>query len=574
MPAWLLPWRSDYRPLYWGADALAGLLVSLVLIPQSLAYALVAGVSPSMGLMAAMVGQLGYALLGRSPALSVGPVAIASAMTLEALTPLAVPGSVLWHSLAGMLACLSGLILLLMGVMRLGFLAHLLSHSVIGGFISGAALWIVLGQFKNLLNLAISGHNAYEIMQSLWAQSGAVQPIALAWGVASLCLFAGARWGAPAILRRIGFKPHWADGAARLFPLLILALAAAVLHYGTLGDAIPSFQSRVSALGPEGGVLSLVNTGPTIFTLLPSAALLAMMGFIESFAMAKAIAQKYSVQVDANAELRGLGCANLLSGLSGGMPVTGGLSRSMVNLQAGARTPMAGVFASVMLLLLWMGPRSVISALPLATLAAMIMVSVVPLMDFRSFIQAWRYDKADGMGWLLTFMGVLFGGVEAGVMLGVVVALATVLMRQGRPHIAEIGCVPGTEHFRNVLYHPVRTLDHALFIRMDANLFFGNWDWIQANLERRIQARIHPTEHLVLSLSSVSDIDHSAYLGLVGWAHALQQKGITLHLTEIKNPLLHKLLGHDVSAQQSLSWAQVHLSTYQAFQSLTHPGLS
>jgi SulP family sulfate permease len=556
----LFPWWRDHRTEHWGADALAGLVVSLILVPQSLAYALLAGVTPQMGLMAAIAGQLGYALLGRSPALSVGPVAIASAMTMDALSPLALPGSAQWYGMAGLLAVLSGLMLLLMGLLRLGFIAHLLSHSVIGGFISGAAVLIVLGQFKYWLNVPISGDTAYSLLQSLWNHGPSLQLAPLLLGLGCLLALIAARYLSSALPQNGVYR------LSKTFPLLLLCVVTVFVHQTELSSVIPTLQSTLAWGGSTGLPHVAAIDTPTFFRLLQSAALIALIGFIESYSMAKAIGQIHSKPVDANAELRGLGAANLAAGLSGGFAVTGGLSRSVVNLEAGARSPMAGVFASLVMLLVWLGPSSLLSSLPLAALAAMIMAAVGPLISLHAFLQVWRYDRADGLGWLLTFIGVLLGGVEVGVMLGVTVALATVVMRQGRPHIAEIGCVPGTEHFRNVLYHQVQTLSNALFVRIDANLFFGNWDWIQENLQRKIQSRQTAMKHLVLSLSSVNDIDHSAYLGLREWARELHQQDVQLHLAEIKNPLLHKLRQHEANPDLPLSWAQEHLSTYQAFQ--------
>jgi len=306
--------------------------------------------------------------------------------------------------------------------------------------------------------------------------------------------------------------------------------------------------------------------GSAFSALFISALLIAVVGFIESVSMARTIARARGVPTDPDAELRGLGAANLLSGLSGAFPVTGGLSRSVVNMDAGARTPLAGVFSALLMVLVLLGAGRFLSALPLASLAALIIVAIWSLIDLRTFSQSIRFDRSDAAGWLVTFLGVLLLGVEQGVLLGIALSIGTVLWRQSRPHIAVMGRLPGTEHFRNVDRHDVDTLRNVLFLRVDANLFFANWDRVRDYIDQRASS-LDAGGQLVLSLASVSDIDSTALDGLKALAQDLQQRQIALHLCEVKGPISDKLQRADAAGQ----W-QTHLSTHQAFEALMAQG--
>jgi SulP family sulfate permease len=301
--------------------------------------------------------------------------------------------------------------------------------------------------------------------------------------------------------------------------------------------------------------------------LVISALLIGVVGFIESVSMARAIGRVREVPTDADAELRGLGAANLLSGVSGAFPITGGLSRSVVNLDAGARTPLAGVFSAMLMLGVLLGAGQYLASLPLASLAALIIVAIWVLFDWQTLRACIRFDRADAAGWLVTFFGVLSLGVEHGIILGIALSVGTVLWRQSRPHIAVIGRLPGTEHFRNVHRHDVQTLPNTIFLRVDANLFFANWDRVREFIDQQAH---HLTSggQLVLSMASVSDIDSTALDGLQGLARDLKARGIVLSLSEVKGPISDKLKRADLQGR-----IDTHLSNHEAFEAIKAQGL-
>jgi SulP family sulfate permease len=530
-----------------------------MLIPQSLAYALLAGLPAHLGLYASVLPLIGYAVFGRSPALAVGPVAIASVMTFDALQSFAGPASPEWIAGAVFLALASGSILFLAGLLKLGFLAALLSHPVMSGFISGASVVIILGQLQTFAGIQLQGDSvvtkAYGLLQNL---NGIHFPT-LTLGLLSFTLLLLARCYAGATFAWLGVRglPH--EILTKASPLLVIGLVA-------VGLVVSGYTSQVATVGsiPSGlpnFSISLPSSSSAI-ALLGSAVFIAIVGFVESVSMARTIGRRRGVATDPNAELRGLGAANLLSGASGAFPVTGGLSRSVVNVEAGARTPLAGVVSAVLMVFVLLGFSNLLSAIPLASLAALIIVSVVSLFDSRVFLDALRFDRADALGWLATFTGVLVLGVEQGIAIGVALSVANVLWRQSRPHIAVIGRLAGTEHFRNVQRHSVETLKNVAFVRVDANLFFGNWDYIADFLEG--QARMLTSGGvLVLNLSSVSDIDTTAIEGLEALSEKLKSQGARLVFAELKGPITDKL-----SRSHFFKEPVVYLSCHQAFEAL------
>lgn len=543
MPDWFAPWQRDqpWRAAVPG-DLTAAVLVTLMLIPQSLAYAMLAGVPAHLGLAASILPMVAYAAFGRSPALAVGPVAITSAMTTSALTPLAVPGSPEWVALSSLLALLSGALLLIMGVLRLGFIASLLSSPVMGGFISGASVLILIGQLSSLVGVRAHGDSALAIALSLLQSLPQSKPESIALGMLCLAALLLSRRLAGPLLERSGLRGLLRDILAKAAPLLVLLLAAVLVELLELSHAIQTVGTIPTGLiSPDLSWTSLLSGPTAALSLFPSALLLAVVGFVESVSMARTIAEHRPTRLDPNAELRGLGAANLASGFSGAFPVTGGLSRSIVNLEGGARTPMAGVYSALLLLLVLLGLGQAFSALPIPALAAIVIVAVASLLDFQSPVRLMRYDRVDGLSWVLTFTGVLLLGVEAGILAGIAVSIGGLLWRQSRPHMAVIGRIPQTEHFRNLSRHAVETQPGLLMVRIDANLFFGNWDHIQDTLCRWIASEASPVKTLVLSMGSVSDIDSTALEGLLRFEAGLRPQGLSLAMAELKGPVQDKL---------------------------------
>lgn len=538
-PAWLDRYDRELAL----QDLVAGVVVTMLLVPQSLAYAMLAGLPPHLGMYASILPLLAYAAFGSSMSLSVGPVAVASLMTASAVAPLAAPGSAEAAHLSMLLALLGGAVLLLLGLLRLGFVANLLSHPVISGFVTGSAVLIALGQLKPLLGIPAQGETALQLLLALLRNAGALHlPTALLGGLAVLALWAARRHAAP-LLRRAGLPAHQAEILARLAPMAVVLLAIVTVA------ALDLDRAGVSVVGAlPAGLPSLALTLPTLAQLqalaLP-AVMIALVGFVESVSVAQSLAVKRGERIDPDAELRGLGAANLASAVSGGFPVTGGFARSVVNFTAGARTPAAGIVAAVLMGAVLLGLTGLFARLPLAVLAATILVAISGLVDLATLRHAWRYDRSDAVAWLVTALGVLALGVEAGVALGVAMSIGTVLWRASRPHIAVVGRVGGSEHFRNERRHAVTTYPGLLLVRIDESLFFANMPAVLRRLEDEL-ARHADTRDLVLDLSSVSHIDLTAVEALLRLQAELHARGIVLHLAEVRGPVMDRLAGTEL----------------------------
>jgi SulP family sulfate permease len=549
----LIDWLRHYRRADLAGDAGAGIIVAMMMIPQGMAYAMVAGLPPVAGLYAGIAPPLLYALFGTSGAQSVGPMAIIALMTASALAPLAAPGSALYGMLAGQLALLSGAVLLACGLLRVGFLANFFSRPVMSGFTLGSSIAIALGQLDTLLGgppLAPHG-------PSVLLGAGSIAFLLLA-----------RRYGA-GLLRRLGLTPGAADIGARLAPML-LVLAAIVLvtllHLDQRGV-------RVIGAVPSGLPQPALPLADGYWQALGKPALLiGFMNFLIAMSGAQALAHKRVNQphekLHTNRELVGIGLANVGSALSGGFPVTGSLSRSAVNFAAGARTQLAGVISALLLAGALVLPTGWLAPLPLPVLAATIIVAVLGMLDLGTLRTAWHYDRADALALVATGAGVLLLGVESGVVLGLVLSLGAMIWRESRPHIAVLGRIAGTEHFRNVERYPGQTEPRVLLLRVDAGLFFGNLEAVNGRVEDELAA--HPqARHLVLVLSAVNAIDTSALFGLMELNGTLANRGVMLHLAEVKGPVLDRLRGS--ALLQALS-GRLFLSTANAWDALARDG--
>ena len=546
MPFWLKHYHRDLL----AGDIAAGVIVALMLIPQGMAYAMVAGLPPVVGLYASILPPIAYAVFGSSMVQSVGPMAITSLMTGTALAALAPAGSPLSVVLAGQMALIAGVVLFLCGIFRLGFLAGFLSRPVMSGFTTGAALLITGGQIEPLLGGPLVAIHL---------------PSAII-GVSSLLTLWVAKQYLASGLSALGMSPRVAETLARLAPVAVLVGATAVV--GVLGLA----PGGVKAVGeiPSGipGIALSVSAEHWRALLVPGV-LIAFMIFLSSQSAAQSLAHKRGERISTNRELLGLGAANLASALSGGLPVTGSISRSAVNYSAGANTPLASVISAAVVLILLVVPTAWVSLLPLPALAATIILAVLGMIDLTTLRDAWRYDRGDAGALLATVAGVLLLGVEEGVILGVVLSLATLIWRTSRPHIAVIGRIPGSEHFRNVERHDVETLPEVVMLRIDADLYFGNVDAVVDRLENLLKARAMQglaTCHVVLVMSAVSLIDTTGLYALTEINRSLRAQGIKLHLTEVKGPVMDRLQQSELLGKE-LS-GQVFLSTVQAFRRL------
>lgn len=570
---WPLPdWLKTYRLRHLPEDTTAALAVSLVLVPQGLAYATLAGLPPQAGLYAALLPLIAYSLLGSSRALSVGPVAIIALMTASALDGIAIPGSAEYVTAAIALALLAGVMLLLFGLLRLGAMAQFLSHPVISGFISGAALSIAIGQLPPLLGIELEGDTALQLLGDLLTLSwGFVAspattfplPISLTAtvGLGTLLLFWLTRRYLASCLTILGVSGTRASLISKLVP------TAAVLG-SALAVSLFDWEDRMAVVGAlPAGLPALVWPTldlPLLRTLALPALMISLVIFVESIAIAQSFALRQRTRIDSNAELRGLGAANIASAVCGGFPVAGGFTRTTVNVDGGARTPLASILAAFFVALILLFATGVFHTLPMAVLAATVMAAVIQLVDLKSLRYNWRYDRAEGMAQLGTLLGVLIAGVEVGIAIGITLSLATLIWRASRPHMAVIGRIPETEHFRNVERFQVEVRPDLLMLRIDENLFFGNAEAVEKRalhlLEKQPEAR-----HLVLVLSSVSSIDATALEMLELLNEQLKERGQRLHLAEVKGPVLAQLETRDFPTRLS---GQLHLSANAAFETL------
>ncbi|MFK3740628.1 SulP family inorganic anion transporter [Massilia sp. TN1-12] len=543
----MLAWLKNYRRADLAGDVGAGIVVAMMMIPQGMAYALVAGLPPVVGLYASIVPPLLYALFGTSSTQSVGPMAIISLMTASALAPLAAAGGALYAVLAAQLAALSGAVLLACGLLRIGFLANFFSRPVMNGFTLGSAVVIALGQVDTLLGAPFP----------YWHGPSAALGLA---GIAFL--LAARRWLAP-VLRRLGLAPGAADIGARLAPMLLVlgsVLLVALLHLDAGG---------MRTIGHVPAGLPHLNTmvsGEHWQQLLKPALLIGFMSFLIAMSGAQTLAVKRAEKLHTDRELVALGAANIGSALSGGFPVTGSLSRSAVNFAAGANTQLAGIITAALLACALVLPTGWLALLPLPVLAATIIVAVLGMLEWNTLRTSWRYDRADALALLATAGGVLLLGVEAGVVLGLVLSLGAMIWRESRPHIALLGRIAGTEHFRNVDRYAVETAPGLLLLRVDAGLFFGNVEAVKGRIEEELAAHAD-TRDLVLVLSAVNAIDTSALFGLIDLNHTLGQRGVKLHFAEVKGPVMDRLR---TSALVEQLHGHIFLSTANAWDALTH----
>lgn len=517
----MLQWLKHYRRAQLPGDISAGLVVAMMMIPQGMAYAIVAGLPPVAGIYASILPPVVYALFGSSMTQSVGPMAIVSLMTAAAIGPLAAPGSALAGVLAAQLALVSGVVLLLCGLLRMGFLANFFSRPVMSGFTVGSAIVIALDQVHTLLGAALPQAHL---------------PSA-ALGVGALLLLVLARLYLAALLKRCGLPPVAADIGAKLAPMLVVLGGIALMAYTPLAALGVHTTGAVPAGLPR---LNLASSSQHWGALLQPGLLIGFMVFLLSMSGAQALAQKRNEKLVSNHELIGLGAANVASALSAGFPVTGSLSRSAVNFAAGANTPLASLITAALLAGALLLPTAWLALLPMPVLAATIIVAVLGMLELGILRTAWTYDRGDALAWVATCAGVLALGVEAGVIVGVALSMGTLIWRASRPHIAVLGRIAGTEHFRNIERYPAETRPELLMLRIDANLFFGNVDAVNERIECELAT--HPSaRQLVLVMTAVSSIDTTALMALAELNENLRRRGIGLHLAEVKGPVMDRL---------------------------------
>ena len=561
----ILDWGRSYDKAAFMDDGLAAIIVTIMLIPQSLAYAMLAGLPPEVGLYASILPLVAYALFGTSRALAVGPVAVVSLMTAAAVGQVAVPGSADYVGAAMLLAGLSGVFLAAMGFFRLGFLSNFLSHPVISGFITASGLIIATSQLKHLLGISASGHNLIEIVGALLENLGDTNGPTLIIGVAATAFLFWVRSGLQPLLLRFGLNARLAGMLTKTGPVVAVVVSIlSVAAFGLAGQGV----AIVGAI-PTGlpGISLPPLDADLAGTLMLSAVLISVIGFVESVSVAQTLAAKRRQRIDPDQELIGLGASNIAASLSGGYPVTGGFARSVVNFDAGARTPAAGLLTAIGIALATLFLTPLLFLLPKAVLAATIIVAVLSLVDLGAVRRTFRYSKSDGVAMAGTILITLAAGVEIGVSAGVILSIAMHLYRTSRPHIAEVGLVGGTEHFRNIKRHHVETSDCLVTLRLDESLYFANARFLEDRVLNVIAER-PGLKHLVLMCPAVNEIDSSGLESLEAINHRLEEAGVTFHLSEVKGPVMDRLEKSDFLTHLT---GEVFLSQYAAIAKLDPP---
>lgn len=558
----ILGWLKRYDQNALTNDMVAAVIVTIMLIPQSLAYALLAGLPPEVGLYASILPLVAYAIFGTSRTLSVGPVAVVSLMTATAIGNLALQGTLEYLSAAIALAFISGVMLILMGVLRLGMLANFLSHPVISGFITASGILIAASQLKHILGVDASGDNLVEILLSLTQHIDQTQWRTLTIGLSATAFLFWVRKSLKPLLINSGLNSRIADLLSKAGPVAAVALTTLV----TWGFNLDQIGVRV---------IGQVPTGLPDFTLpsfdldlwqqlFISALLISVVGFVESVSVAQTLAAKRRQRISPDQELIGLGTANIASSISGGFPVTGGFSRSVVNFDAGAETPAAGAFTAVGIALATLTLTPLLFFLPNATLAATIIVAVLSLVDLGALKRTWNYSRSDFFAMLATIVLTLTIGVETGIMAGVSLSILLFLHRASKPHSAVVGRVPGTEHFRNTERFDVEIDKCVVTLRIDESLFFANARYLEDRVYDLILGNPEITD-FILMCPAVNLIDASALESLEAINQRLDDSGVRFHLSEVKGPVMDRLKNTHFLEELT---GQVFLSQFAAWQAL------
>ncbi len=563
-------WFRSYHRADLPSDLVAGLIVAIVLVPQSIAYAMLAGLPAQVGLYAGVLPLAIYAVWGSSSSLAVGPVAIISLLVGSALSQLAIVGSSQYIAYAVTLALLVGLIQAGMGLLRLGFVVNFLSHAVLSGFTSAAALVIVASQLKHILGIDIArGQPFFQLVRQLLGQVTNANPATVMLGVSGILLLLAFHYFGERVFRALRLPSVWSLALSKIGPFAAVVAGALATKTARLDREL-----GVAVVGNIPAGLprwSLPSTDLQVWRLLlPTALAIALMGFLGSYAVAKVLAARSRERVRANQELLALGLANLGAAVTGALPVAGGFGRSMVNFSSGARSRLASLTTATLLVVTLAFLTPLFFYLPRASLAAIIIVAASKLIDVSAVRRFWNYSKADALALLGTFTSVLLVGVEEGILVGATFALVLHLWRTTQPHMAIVGRVGTSEHFRNVLRHSVHTWPELLLVRIDESLYFAN---VQRLVERLLRAVSEKpkVEHLVLIASAVNFIDGSALETLDSMIGELRTAGVTLHFAEVKGPVMDRL--ERTTFLDHMGHGRVFLSTQEAVSELVgdHP---
>ena len=558
IPTWLRQYQLSALP----TDIIAGLVVGVLVIPQSLGYAVLAGLPPVYGLYAAIVPVLVYAWIGSSNVQAVGPVAITAIMTASSLHPYANDGTQQYILMASLLSLMVGTMLWLAGRLKLGWIMQFISRGVSAGFISGAAVLIFVSQLKYLTGIPIAGNGLIGYLSSMQMYARQLHPLTLVIGVMAFTLLFANRYASKWVWRS-WLSASYAKWAERLFPLILLALAIVLsmsLHWtthgvatiGTIPQGLPSF------------TLPYLPDFHEALNLLPSAGLMALIIFVSSSSVASNYARLRGETFDANRELTGLGLANMAGGFFQSFTIAGGFSRTAINADSGAKTPVASLVTVLVMIAALIAFGHLLAPLPYALLGATIMTSIIGLIDMATLRSAWQRDRLDAASFLAAFIGVLIFGLNTGLVIGLMVSFASLIWQSSKPHVAVVGQLAGTGHFRNINRHDVVTFSNLLMLRIDESLFFGNSESVHRSV---IQAtRQYPDAHeVILIMSAVNHIDLTGQEMLISLNQELLNQKKHLSFSFIKGPVMDIIEHTPVITHLS---GQVYLSTMDAVNAL------
>jgi SulP family sulfate permease len=545
-----LQWLPGYRRDDLAADLKAGATVAVLVIPQAMAYAALAGVPPITGLYAAMVSLVVYAVFGTSRFISVGPVAIDSLLTAAAVGPLAQGDPGRYLALASGLAVLVGILQLAAGLARLGALVNFLSTPVISGFTTAAALTIAITQLKDLLGLSLTTPMTtfLDAVRGIAPAVGDLRPVTVALGVGSILTLVALRRWLPKVPGPL---------------LVVIGTTALVYAAGLDVRLVGEVPAGLPTPGlPDLGVADLQ-------ALLPSAAAIALISYMESISTGTAFARRTRMRVEPDQELIAVGLANATAGFAHGFPVAGGFSRGAVNFNAGARTPLSGVISAALIVLALFTATPLLARLPKVALAAVIVVAVASLVDIKGALAIGRVRRSDLVSLVVTALATLALGPAAGLGVGVVVSLALFLRHSARPHMPELGQVPGERVFRNVNRHDVLTSPAAAIVRVDAPLTFAGARPIADRLAELARQR-PAVRDLVLDCSAINTADYTGVDTLATTCAQLAEAGVRIHLAALRGPV-EDILTREAGFEAMRAGGQLHRTVAEAVDSLGAP---
>lgn len=535
-----LNWLPVYRREDLAGDLMAGLIVAIMLVPQGMAYALLAGLPPQIGLYASIVPLIIYGLMGTSRVLILGPVALVSLLAASGIAPLAAVGTAEYLQLALTLALLVGIIQTVLGLLRAGFIVNFLSYPVLSGFTSAAAIVIGFSQLKHILGLSLPRtEHFYETVWVLVQQLDQTNGVTLLIGLGSAGVLLYFRLGLGKQLQRWGVAAETAVPLTKSAPLIVVILGTFLVWFFRLDQ-----QAGISIIGDVPAGLP-PWTMPTLDwhiwqALLPTAFAISFVGYMQSISVAKSLASKRRQKVDANQELLAIGVANLAATFTGGYPVMGSISRSVVNMATGAQTGLASITAALFMALSVIFLVPFFYFLPKAVLASIIIVAVAGMVDIKGFQQVWHYNKPDAASFAVTFSAVLLIGVDNGILVGAAAALLLIIWRTSQPHIAIVGRLGKSEIYRNVQRHDVTTCPKVVTVRVDGSLYFANCKSLEEKV-LDIMADRPDVAYFVLSGTAINAIDASALETLKSLHAELREAGIALYFSAIKGPVLDRL---------------------------------